>query len=109
MRYREQRFATDRELRLVHGSEVQRVQLTNVSATGARLQKLAPLPRDTRVVLCHLHHKFPAKVVWSNERQTGVTFIEPLSNADLQTLAGTVGQMSRHGGGWSNHGFRELR
>ncbi|MGR3465245.1 PilZ domain-containing protein [Limimaricola sp.] len=108
MRFRDHRFPTDKEVRVAHGKEVQRARLANISATGARLRQLSPLTPGGLVILCQLDLKIPAKVVWSNERQTGVTFLKPLKPADLQTMAGTVGQAAPPAGGWRHHGFREI-
>ncbi|MGR3500636.1 MAG: PilZ domain-containing protein [Limimaricola soesokkakensis] len=109
MRYREPRFATDRELRVVYGKEIQRARLINVSATGARLGQLSQMEPDRLVLICLLHLKIPAKVVWSNEKQTGVHFLEPLSVADLQTMGATIADGASPRGKWGNHGFHELR
>ena len=108
MRYRDQRFPSDNELTMIHGDEVHRVQLVNISGTGARLGDVGPLPRDALVTLCHLHVRILARVAWSNDRRTGVHFTVPLSTADMNALRGAV-RGHRGWGSSSDHSFRELR
>lgn len=107
MRYRPQRFPADIEVRVERNDEVQRAQLINVSSTGAKLTGLPPLPPETRVTICHLHLRFPAQVLWSKERLTGVRFVTPLSSGDLNLLRGVDG---RRTGVWglSQGPLREL-
>ena len=106
MRFREQRFPSVTELRVMYGDEVRRVQLVNISATGARLEQVWHLPEDALVTLCHLHVRIPARVVWSNERQTGIRFVMPLTTTDMNALRGAIG---RSPGSWESGSHYRLR
>ncbi len=107
MRYRNPRIPLDREVRVVHADGIHRGELANISATGARLRNLPPLPPNSTVKLCHLHLQISAKVVWSENGQTGICFAAPLSSADVQSVAGNNAMISnRHS--LPQHGFREL-
>ncbi|SDE81230.1 PilZ domain-containing protein [Limimaricola pyoseonensis] len=106
MRYREQRYPSDRELRVEHGGQTVRASLVNISATGARLARLGRLPSDAAVTLCHLNLRLPARVVWSNERQTGVRFVMPLGASEVNAFRGAAGGFA--GPGAWDHGLREL-
>ena len=107
MRYRDTRLPSGTELRIEHDDQVSRVELVNISSTGARLKQLGNLPEGALVTLCHLHLRFPARVMWSDEAQTGVRFARALSTSDMTALRVATGR----GGAWgssAHHGFREL-
>lgn len=107
MRYRILRYPTDIEVRVERGDELCRARLVNISSTGAKLTQLPLLPAGARVSLCYLHLRFPTEVVWSKERLTGLRFLTPLAEGDLNLLRGAGGHRP---GAWGvSHGsFREL-
>ena len=107
MRYRDTRLPSGTELRIEHDDQVSRVELVNISSTGARLKQLGNLPEGALVTLCHLHLRFPARVMWSTEAQTGVRFARPLSTSDVNALRGAISGVSARGSP-SSHAFREL-
>lgn len=106
MRYREQRYPADTALRIEFGERVERAHLVNVSATGARLSQLAPLPSGTVLNLCYLSIRLSASVIWSNQRQTGIRFTRPISMGDVNVLRGAGG---RPAGAWGTSNHWELR
>lgn len=106
MRYREMRLPCDTELAASLGDEMRRLRFVNISASGARVEGLAPLPRDALVVLHHLGVRHATRVVWANERQAGLRFVRSLSAAELGHLRGTGGPRL---GGWAPPGQPRLR
>ena len=107
MRYRDTRLPSGKELRIERADQVSRVEIVNVSTTGAQLKLAAPLPQEALVVLCPMHLRYPARVVWSDGVKTGVRFVQPLTASDVTALRGAIGGASA-GGSSSYHGFREL-
>ena len=107
MRYRDTRLPSGIELTVEYGQQVARASLVNVGTTGARLRQLEPLPLGVLVTLCHLHGRFPARVVWSHGVLTGVRFVQPLSATDMIALRGAIGSVGAWGSS-SHHQFREL-
>ena len=107
MRYRDTRLPSGQDLKVEYGRQVLRVELVNVSTTGARLKQLGHLPQGTLVTLCHLHWRFPARVVWSEDALTGVRFVQLLSATDMTALRGAIGHVGVWGSS-AHHGFREL-
>lgn len=108
MRYREMRLPCDTEVTATLGGEMRRVRFANISSTGARIEGLGRVPREVLVTLSHLGTRVTARVVWSNDRQTGLRFTSALSNVDLNALRGVGGG---RGAGWGTagpHAFREL-
>ena len=106
MRHRQPRFAADIEVRVECDGSLSRTRLVNVSPSGARLAGLGTLPPGELVVLSYLNARVRARVVWSNERQMGVAFIRPLSQAEVNALRGT--DSANAAGSWSSMQFREL-
>ncbi len=104
MRYRDHRFPADKELKVLLQDEVRQASFIDISSTGARLSKLAQLPKDAVVTLCQMQMRIQAKVVWSNERHTGVHFLRPLTPFEVSALRGAAG----HGFGTGHQGLREL-
>lgn len=104
MRDRDQRFSSDTELKVRCGDEVFRVQLANVSSTGALVGPLRPLAQRALVTLSHLQLRIQARVVWSNGRQTGIQFVTPLSISDRKVLQDAVGPGPGVWGSSSYHG-----
>lgn len=100
MRYRNQRLPSATDLRVEYGDELCRAQLVNISTSGARLTQLGNLPPDLLVWLCYLNARYPARVVWSSDWQTGVRFVVPLSNAEVSALRGA----GRLAAGWGKVG-----
>ncbi len=108
MRYRHQRFPADTEVRVMYENQSESVELVNISATGARLLVPDGLPEGALVHLCYLHTRIPARVVWSDDVRTGLSFVTPLSSNDLNALRGAGGRL---GGSWGSSApgsFREL-
>lgn len=114
MRFRDQRFPCDVELPVACAGAVRRVQVVNVSVTGARVEGLGPVPQGARMILCRLDGRHPGVVVWANARQAGLRFSPELSPAQVDALRGVVGgdRAGGHGAGGAriaaSHGFREL-
>lgn len=106
MRYRQPRFAADMQVRVEHAGSQHRARLVNVSPSGARLADLGTFPLGELVVLSHLTAQVRARVVWSNERQTGVAFVRPLSQSEVNSIRGVGG--ANAAGTWSPMPFREL-
>jgi hypothetical protein len=106
MRYRQPRFAADIEVRVEHAGRQVRARLVNISPSGARLGDLGVLPTGELVVLSHLTARVSARVVWSNERQTGVAFGRPLAQAEVNSIRGVGG--SNPAGAWASMPLREL-
>lgn len=86
MRDREERYISDAEIRAFIDDEVFRVQLGNVSSTGAMLGPVRPMRKGDLLTLAHLHLRVLARVVWHNGRQAGLQFERPLSPEDLGLL-----------------------
>lgn len=108
MPYRDQRLPTDLGIRVAHCDELYSARLVNVSTTGARLDLPGRcLPQDALVTLHRLDCRIPARVVWSNGRQTAVHFVTPLSQSSMNFLRGVGGQTSSFWGVKSG-GFTEL-
>ena len=105
MRYRQQRFPADAQVRLERAGTQSRARLVNISPTGARLSDVGLLPTGELVILSHLTSLISARVVWSNERQTGVAFGRPLTQAQVNSIRG-VGDAAS--GTWSFKPSREL-
>ncbi len=91
MRYRDMRIPCDTEVTALLGEEGRRVRFVNISGTGARIEGLGRAPRDALVTLVHLNNRISARVAWSNENQTGLRFLVPLSPANINMLRGTGG------------------
>ena len=106
MRHRQPRFAADTQVRVEHAGLLSRARLINVSSSGARLADLGILPRGELVALSYLNTQVRARVVWSNERQTGVAFVQPLSQTEVNSIRGVGGPNAA--GSWSSMPFREL-
>ena len=108
MRYRETRLPCGTEVAIAFGEEVRRARVINISSSGARVEGLGRLPRDTLVMLAHLGSRIAARVAWSNDRQAGLRFPVPLSAAEVAALRGVGGSP----GGWvlsdGRSRFREL-
>lgn len=108
MRYRNQRLPSDNDVRLEHDGSVERVQLVDISSSGAKALHLEALPRDALVTVCHLNLRIPARVVWSDDEQTAMRFVRPLSTTDRDVLRGARGGRMAGWGSSAQHGFREL-
>jgi hypothetical protein len=108
MRHREMRFPSDTELVLMSAGVTHRIRFLNVSTTGAKIEGADRPTRDSLVELAYLGARFRARVVWSDDLQTGIRFTPPLSQAELAGLRG----QGRHGVGagvqGGPHRFREL-
>jgi hypothetical protein len=108
MRYREMRHPCDTNLTVFLGDEPRSARLVNISVTGGKLEGLGRAPRDALVTLAYMNARIRARVVWSNDRQTGLRFVLALSNAELQGLRGVAG---RGAGAWvagGHLGYREM-
>jgi hypothetical protein len=108
MRHREMRYPCDKDVTVALGDEPRRARLVNLSITGAKLEDLGRVPRDSLVSLSHMNARIAARVVWSNDRQTGLRFVRPLSHDELQGLRGVGGRGAGAWGSISPHGFREM-
>ena len=107
MRYRDPRFPADIGVSIFCGSEGHFATLINISTTGARIELPARLPQDTLVTFQRFTERMTARVVWSNDHQTGVRFEMLLSQAQVNALRGAVVKAS-FARGASGHRFREL-
>ena len=108
MRHRELRSPSDTDLILMSGGVTHRVRFLNISTTGAKIEGADRLVRDSLVEFGYLGARFRARVVWSDDLQSGLRFTPPLSQAEL---AGLRGQGRQGIGGWVQGGsqrFREL-
>jgi hypothetical protein len=108
MRYRDQRFPSDKDVWLEHEDGTERVQVADISSSGARLLHLEQLPDGSLVTLRHLHLRVSARVMRSNDEQTTVRFVVPLSTTDRDVLRGAKGGHMAGWGSSAQHGFREL-
>lgn len=108
MRYRPQRYPARTVVKVLHGAETYPAELTNISATGARLRVPARLPERSQVTLSYLGLRIAALVVWSGEGQIGLRFIAPIAPSELNALRGAVGGRADGWGTSGGFGFREL-
>ncbi len=108
MRYRDQRFPSDKDVWLDHDGSSERAQLMDVSSSGARLLLLEQVPAGTLVTLRHLHLRVQARIIRSDDQHTAVRFVVPLSTTDRDVLRGAKGGRMAGWGTSSYHGFREL-
>ncbi len=108
MGFRHQRFPADTVLRVAYEHKAMEAELVNISTTGARFEGPDYLPPGALVHLCYLHTRIPARVVWSNDAQTGVRFVMPLSSNDLNALRGAGGRLAGSWGSHRYHFYREL-
>jgi hypothetical protein len=108
MRHREMRYPCDNDVVVALGDEPRRARLVNLSITGAKLEELGRVPRDALVSLSYMNARITARVVWSNDRHTGLRFMRPLSNAELHGLRGVGGRGAGAWGSANPHGFREM-
>lgn len=108
MRYRDQRFPSDKDVWLEHDGSSERVQLADISSSGARLLVLEPLPAGTLVTIRHLHLRVQGRVIRSDEEYTAVRFVMPLSTTDRDVLRGAKGGQMAGWGVSGQHGFREM-
>lgn len=108
MRYRVQRYPTDKDVWLEHGDRTERVQLADISASGARLRHLDQLSDGALVTIRHLHLRVPARVVWSDDEKTAVRFVVPLSTTDRDALRGAKGGSMAGWGTSVQYQLREL-
>ena len=106
MRYRQPRFAADTQVRIGDAAAQSRARLVNISSTGARLADLGVRTRGEMLILSHLSARICVRVVWSNERLTGVAFGQPRSQTQVNSIRG-VGD-SAASGTWSFKPLREL-
>lgn len=60
--------------------------MANVSTGGARLTGVGRLPPEAQLTLLYLHLCVRARVAWSDDTDTGVRFLAPLTPGDLQVL-----------------------
>ena len=85
------REETDLSVTILRGGKQGRVQLRNISSTGA--SGSAPFPpglnADVQMVL--KGKVVECKVVWARGRDFGVAFARPLSPSALKALLGTKG------------------
>ncbi len=108
MRYREPRYPCDTDVLVLHDGDRRRARLVNLGSTGARIEGLGTVPRRAAVTLSHIGALYPATVVWSNPRRTGLRFWQRLSAAQVAALR----QVGSHDGeGWlapGPTGYREM-
>lgn len=88
MRYREIRLPCDTEVAVILGEELRRARFVNINASGARMEGLGRVPRDALVTLAHLTLRVAARVVWTNDRQAGLRFVQPLPPSEISALRG---------------------
>jgi hypothetical protein len=108
MRYREMRVPCDTEVTVLVGEEARRARFVNISPSGARIEGLGCVPRDSLVTLAHAGTRIAARVVWSNDLHAGLRFPLPISASDIGALRGVAGRT----GAWippdGHRRFREL-
>lgn len=103
---RDQRYLSDAEVRVFIEDEVFRVQLGNVSSTGAMLGPLGPLEKYSPLMLAHVHLRVPAQVIWHNGRQVGIQFETTLSSEHLNILRLVASARGEVWGRANYHGSR---
>lgn len=108
MRFRPQRYPAQTELRILQGEPAHTAELTNLSATGARLNTTARLPMSSMVTLSYVGLRLLSRVVWSREQRTGLEFVTPISGPELNALRGAAGGPADAWGSSGGFRFREL-
>ena len=108
MRYRDLRLPSDAPVEVEDGTRVHRTELIDVSVSGARLARLDGMTRDRPLTLRYLGVRILARVIWSNERQTGVRFVAPLTASEMTALRREASRRPGDAASPGLHGFREL-
>ncbi len=112
MKYREPRKPLETTTKLHTQNGVFQAVLRSISASGAKVQGMAPLPLGTRVRIELIAGARDAKVVWCRGKSIGLKFGKPLSAPELAAVhkPGSVSRvdMNRAATKGFGHGFREL-
>lgn len=109
MQYRPHRYPTTFAVTLQTRIGMQRGQVTDVNATGARLTGISGIARGDKVQFTILHQHVDAVVRWTANGTMGIVFRPALTDHQVDTLRYRRDARAHAGPGQVGFRFAEMR